>query len=124
MYGNDAAKKPTQKKSSKFSLLLNELDSSDDEELPARKGRDVAKPWQKEFIQWMEHEESVKEGTDIVTWWGVSIFLIVSCYASNDPCDNSNMSINTQFGHLLPLTIWLLWDLPFQMSVLFRRVVS
>ncbi|KIJ23090.1 hypothetical protein M422DRAFT_81167, partial [Sphaerobolus stellatus SS14] len=61
------------KRTSKLSLLMQELDNSDEESERDEEMVDpLAEPWKKDFVHWMEHDEIVPEKMDIVTWWGLN----------------------------------------------------
>jgi len=53
---------------SKVSLLLQELDSTDDKMEDINEGPTLSL-WQKEFVDWLEREEHVPEDTSVVAWW-------------------------------------------------------
>ena len=71
---SEGGSKPAKKSYSKYSKLWDNLVDSDVEmestAIPVIESS--AKPWKKDFVHWMEHEEIVPEGMDAITWWGVS----------------------------------------------------
>jgi hypothetical protein len=76
IYGDSPSQSSSKASTSKLSQLLQELESSDEEDTTSTPGESamepIAKPWKTEFIQWMEHNEQGMEGKNVMTWWGVS----------------------------------------------------
>lgn len=75
MYGDSVVprrSKPGRSAASKTRVLLRELGSDDDsdEESPSTP-TDAAKPWLKEFNQYMLAVDDLRDGVSIVQWWGV-----------------------------------------------------
>jgi hypothetical protein len=66
---------------SNVKALLRELESSDDEGSaddagPSTTQADPAKPWLKEFNQYLDTTDELSDGQTLVQWWGVSACLI------------------------------------------------
>ena len=73
LYAEKGDKSSVSKSNSKYSRLWQELEGSDAEDSNAVLTVESSpKPWKKEFLHWMEHDEVVPDGMDVVTWWGVS----------------------------------------------------
>jgi hypothetical protein len=119
IYGNGsaAATRRRNKKNTKITSLLMEVDSSNDDtedeaEDPGR--RDARKPWQKDFWQYLDNEEVLASTMSMVAWWGVSLLLRsdVLCADSGSPMRNA-----TLFGQHWPSITCQLWHPLFQRSV-------
>jgi hypothetical protein len=74
MYGTgaDSVRPKKVTKNLKLTLLLDELESSDDDNGNDHVSCNASSPWMREYLRWFQTEEVVPDTMGIVEWWGVS----------------------------------------------------